>query len=113
MALVLWFLLLLSPCFLITLASQGEIVIPLGGAPNQSLRLWLVSEADQRGLVLSLPSISRSTDALMCVQTQTRFFLWAGRAEEDVYYCECYSRDSAAAEWALISADTGACAELE
>ncbi|MFN8565855.1 MAG: hypothetical protein U0703_30415, partial [Anaerolineae bacterium] len=42
-ALVIWFGILLLPCFLVVLAVQQEISIPTGGAPDQRLRLWLIS----------------------------------------------------------------------
>ena len=109
LALILWFALLLLPCPMFILATQGQISLPLGGAPGQESRLWLVMEADARGLGLSLPGVRQAGDAV-CVQTDVRYFFWAGSAEP-VSYCECYTRDDAAATWSPVETLVGACPE--
>lgn len=93
-ALVIWFAVLLLPCMLIVMATQQEVVISTGSAPGQSIRLWLISEIDERGFALSSGSVHERSEASMCVQTDVRFLLWAGRADP-VSYCECYERDTA------------------
>jgi hypothetical protein len=108
--LILWFLILLTPCFLIVLATQGEITITTGGAPGQQTRIWLVSEADQRGIVLSTASVRQPSENALCVQTNVRFFLWAGEAEPTTY-CECYERVSSGDPWELASTASGVCTE--
>lgn len=107
-ALVIWFSILLLPCFLIVLAVQQEIVISTGGAPGQQLRLWLISEPDERGLALSTASVEQSNADNICVETTVRFLLWAGNAEPSSY-CECYHRESDGDPWALTSMDAAAC----
>ncbi len=103
-----WFLILLIPCFLITLAVQQEIVITTGGAPGQHVRLWLISEAEQRGFGLSTAAVTAKDDNDLCVQTDVRFLLWAGKGESSSY-CDCYQRDNPSAEWTSVSTATGAC----
>lgn len=107
-ALVIWFAILLLPCFLIVLATQQEIVISTGGAPGQQLRLWLISEADERGLALSTASVQQSDANNICVETNVRFLLWAGNSDP-LSYCECYQRASDAESWSLTSSDGAAC----
>lgn len=109
-AVILWFLILLTPCLCIVLATQGEITIATGSAPGQQMRLWLVSEADQRGIVLSTASIHQPSENAVCVQTDVRFFLWAGEADP-TSYCECYGRSSSSEPWELVSTASGVCTE--
>jgi hypothetical protein len=107
--LVFWFLLILSPCLLFTLATQGEISLSLGSAPEQVARLWLVMEDDGRGLALSLPSVQSSADGnLVCVQTDVRYYLWQGQ-EDPSQYCACYTRPAADVEWQFTHSNDGAC----
>lgn len=87
-ALVLWALLLLSPCILITLAVRGEITFDTGSAPEQRFRMWLIMEPRERGIGISNGWIAHNENS-MCVQTDVRFFLWQGAAES-VSFCNCY-----------------------
>ena len=107
-ALVIWFVILLLPCFLIVLAVQQEIVITTGSAPGQELRLWLISEADERGLGLSSASVYQSSANALCVETNVHFLLWTGHSDP-VLYCDCYQRASASAEWAQTDSTAGEC----
>lgn len=107
--LVLWFLVLLTPCALFMLASRGEMTLDLGSAPGQTARVWLVMEEDERGLGLSLPSVHTDDDPnALCVQTDVRYFLWQGEAEP-VSYCDCYQRTSAESAWSYVETLQGAC----
>lgn len=108
-ALVIWFAVLLLPCLLIVMATQQEVVISTGSAPGQNIRLWLISEIDERGFALSSASVRRQDEASVCVQTDVRFLLWAGSADP-VSYCECYQRDSAG-DLTFTEATEGVCAE--
>ena len=99
LGLLVWLVLIVSPCLVFTLATQGELSLSLGSAPGQTARAWLVMEADERGVGLSLPSVQSSADGgALCVQTDVRYLLWQGQADP-VSYCECYRRASAAAPW--------------
>lgn len=103
-----WFLLMLLPCFCIALAINQEIVIPTGSVPGQHIRIWLIMEEDGRGVGISSASLVNSSENAVCVQTQTRFVLWAGRAEP-VQSCECYQRASTADAWSLVSIEAAQC----
>jgi hypothetical protein len=107
-ALILWFTLLLSPCFAIVLVSRGEISIPTGNAPEQRIRVWLIMEAAQRGLGISNASIQSVGVNQLCVQTNISFLLWQGRGEPSSY-CECYERNSESEGWNSTAVNTGAC----
>lgn len=105
---VVWFLLLLLPCFCIALAINQEIVIPTGSVPGQHIRIWLIMEEDGRGLGVSSASAISDGENVVCVQTQTSFILWAGHAEP-VQSCECYERASADDPWSLTSVESAQC----
>jgi hypothetical protein len=105
---LIWFVLLLLPCFLIVLAVQQEIVISTGGAPGQQTRLWLISEADQRGLGISTTSTRQTTPNAICVETNVHFYLWAGKSDPSSY-CDCYQRESADSPWSQTSTAAGVC----
>jgi hypothetical protein len=107
-SLVLWFLLLLTPCFCFVLASQGEIIIPQGSAPGQQIRIWLIMEVQQRGFGISSAAVSQPEPNALCVESRTRFLLWVGSAESSVS-CECYMRASEDEAWAAVSVENRAC----
>jgi hypothetical protein len=106
-AVVIWFLILLTPCFCFALATQGEIAIRLGDAPEQSFRVWLLSEENERGLGISRPSVSER-DELVCVQTDVNFVLWMGQSDSSTF-CDCYNRATDATDWSLVSSQPGNC----
>jgi hypothetical protein len=92
---VVWFLILLLPCFFIVLASQQQITISQGGLPDQQIRIWLIMESAQRGLGFSstatypVKEAGLPTDGV-CLQTNVSYILWQGQGEAS-QYCECYS----------------------
>src|SRR5690606_35269280 len=100
--LVIWFAILMLPCFLFVLATQGEIAVSQGNVPGQQLRLWLISEPDQRGFAFSSAAVHATDENAVCVETSVRFLLWTGRAEP-VSYCECYDRTDAESAWTYTS----------
>lgn len=103
--LVIWFTVLLTPCFFIILATRGEVAIATGSAPEQQIRIWLVQEARQSGIGLSTAQVLQVNDQT-CVQTHVNFILWRGEADP-TQYCTCYLQDDA--EWQLLSAEQGMC----
>ncbi|MEO8609004.1 MAG: hypothetical protein ABI690_14035 [Chloroflexota bacterium] len=106
--LVIWFAILLLPCFCLALASQGEISVRLGDLPGQSLRVWLLSESHQRGLGISRPSmIASSVTGQQCLQTNVSFMLWEGK-EDATIYCECFAQSSSST-WDVVSNNQGSC----
>lgn len=107
-AVVLWFLLLLTPCMCFYFAAMQEMTIPLGGAPGQSLRVWLVMDSRTRGLGTSVGRVAQETPTEVCVETATHFLLWQGEPENTVY-CECYAREDAAQPWMYLGSEPGTC----
>lgn len=112
LALIVWFLLLLLPCGLFTLATQGEISVSQGSLPGQQMRLWLIMEVDERGLGVSSTAARQDDANNACLQTSVSYLLWQGQSDPLVY-CECFARDSADAAWTLVSTQTDACSSLQ
>ncbi len=107
-ALIIWFTLLLAPCFLIVMATQGELTISQGSLPGQQIRVWLIMEADERGLGVSSTS-TQSLDAnTIGLQTNINFLLWSGQADPLVY-CETFTRVSESDPWTPTTTETAAC----
>ena len=107
-ALIIWFVLLLTPCALLYFAVQQEVTVPLGSAPGQELRIWLLMEPRSRGVGISAGHVASENDSGLCVQTDTRYVLWAGRPE-NVTFCECYTRLSVDQPWEYVSSMPGVC----
>lgn len=105
--LIIWFVLLLTPCFCLVMASQGEITINLGDVPGQSLRIWMVNEARSRGVAIARPTVyvTGNGDSI-CLQTDVSFVLWMGQGDA-IHYCDCYLRGDN--EWTLTSTASGDC----
>jgi hypothetical protein len=103
-----WFLILLIPCFFISLAVNDQIVLPQGSAPGQELRFWLVMETERRGVGMSSTSAHWSDDNHVCIQTDARFLLWSGQGQP-VSYCTCYTRSGSDSEWTSGSSQSGSC----
>lgn len=106
--LVLWFLLLLAPCGLFYLATQGEIALTLNESPPQILRVWLVMEAQQRGVGISRPTVfADPVNQTVCIQTDVSFLLWQGQGDNLAStYCDCYAQND---DWALVNTSEGDC----
>lgn len=104
--LVIWFVVLMTPCALLYLASNGEIRIGHTDIPDAHehprLSIELVTEVDSRGLRIVNSSVvdNMPDDNALCVQTNVRFLLWrTSENNQDTLYCDCYERDTADAEW--------------
>ena len=107
-ALIIWFTLLLAPCFLIVMATQGELTISQGNLPGQQIRLWLIMEADERGLGVSSTSTQQLDLNTIGLQTNINFLLWSGQADA-LIYCETFTRASASDPWTPTTTETAAC----
>ena len=110
MLVVVWFIILLIPAFFILMVINGEFSLTLGDAPEQKLRIWLVSEIRERGFGISTGSVTSRDEQNVCVQTDLRYLLWQGSQEPSVY-CECFERLDAAAEWSYTIGWQASCAE--
>lgn len=107
--LLVWLVMALIPCFAITLATQQEVIIPLGNAPTQQLRFWLVMNANQRGIGVANPSVMQANENALCVETTYNFHLWMGSAESGVS-CDCYQCDAQDSAWRLMTTANSVCA---
>jgi hypothetical protein len=105
LGLIIWLAILTLPCMFFILSVQQEISVSLGSAPGQTLRAWVVMEED-RGIGVSVPTVYNTGDNNLCVQTDVRYFLWAGEGEDSVY-CECYTRS--ADTWTSTTTTQGTC----
>ncbi len=91
---LLWLVLILTPCLALALASQGEIRLRIGPAPEEEVRLWLVQDAQRAGLAISFVS-QHQYEQRRCFQTGARFLLWRGRQldeETATTFCSCYNK---------------------
>lgn len=109
--LVVWFAILLLPCFMIALAVQREIVITQGDIPGQQIRFWLIMETRNRGIGISSASVIGDAETDVCVQTTVNYVLWQGTENETSVYCECFTRDPSEAGWSLTSTRIGECTQ--
>ena len=90
-ALLIWFLLMLSPCLIITVLVQGEFVYNLSDVPEHKIRIFDVQSKDTRGFGYSWGNIARETDDDVCVMTHVRYVVWEGESEA-ADYCECFEQ---------------------
>lgn len=98
---IVWFILLILPCFAIVLVTRDEIVIQVGDLPGQAVRVWLVSGAKERGLAMSIPSVKISDSSQRaCLLTNVQFLLWDGE-NMPTQFCECFLRQ--VESWESIS----------
>ncbi len=109
LALMIWFLLLLTPCACFYFSVQQELTIPLGSAPGQAVRVWLVMESRARGLGFSIGQVASETPTELCVQTTNGYLLWSGRGE-DAIFCECYTRPDSRQPWSYVGSTQDTCA---
>lgn len=114
--LLLWFMLLLTPCALFYLAANSEIRLWHRDVPEPHahplLLISLVSEMDDRGFRVESSFVTRNLAApsAVCVETDVRFLLWQTRSDnQDVMYCDCYEREGEHGVWLLESAYAGHC----
>ncbi len=103
---VIWIILLLLPCIAIALISQGEIAVQLGDVPGQSLRVWLIQDASERGVGIARPSIHTDQNSNTCLQTDTSFIMWMGKGDA-TSFCECYAHEGDT--WKSVSSAQGSC----
>ena len=86
-----WLAVTAVSCLALTLAMRGELAWRRGEFVED--RLWLVNEAEARGLGYSAARVisdQSATDGPVCVRTRVRFWLWTGTGEP-VEFCECYA----------------------
>jgi len=96
--LLLWLGVMLTPCFAITLATQGEL--EWKRSEGNLDRVWLIQTENQRGLGYYSERVERDQRAsggAVCVRSNARFFLWEGATDgQDAEFCACYAADGTA-----------------
>jgi len=114
--LAIWFVILLTPCALLYLASSGEIRISHSDIPDSydhpRLSIELVTEVESRGLRIVNSSVVDNdlNDDLMCVQTNVRFLLWqTDEDNQDVSFCDCYERAPTESNWTFTQTQPDRC----
>jgi len=94
---LLWAVLMLSPCALLTLVAQGEMTYSHSEIPNDELRVFMIQEQDERGFGLSRTSVesgSRDGDQV-CLVTSISYLMWESEGDnESLAYCNCYERSA-------------------
>lgn len=116
LALLIWFVLLLTPCSLFYLAANGEIRLEHRDIPQPHahplLLVSLVSESEDRGLRIENSWIadSQTDEGMLCVETAVRFLLWQySGGNQNVSFCDCYRRQDADASWEFVRNTGGVC----
>jgi hypothetical protein len=103
---VLWFLLLLTPCLVVVLLTQREIVLIHSDVPNDDFRIWLISEPRERGFAISNARRVSAANNAVCTLTDVRFIMWQGKGDP-IHYCSCYTRQNNT--WMSIAEGAEAC----
>jgi hypothetical protein len=105
--LVLWFTFLLTPCLMIKLAVDGEIVLTHSDIPNDDFRVWLIQDVRNRGIAVSNTRRVDAPSGAVCTLTDVGFFLWQGKGGDSQHYCSCYSKVESA--WSSVAEGDSAC----
>jgi hypothetical protein len=89
-------MILLTPCIVIPLISQGEIVLTHSDVPGHSTRIWLIQDARERGIAFWTSrrvDVQNSPNTTVCTVTDVRFVMWQGSGSPN-HYCSCYARQN-------------------
>lgn len=113
--LALWFLFLLTPCALFYLAANGEIRLYHADIPEPHshplLLISLINDVENRGLQILRSAKADADDTSLCVETTVNYLLWATtEGNQDVVYCDCYTRADSASAWTLTETHLSTCA---
>ncbi len=103
---VAWFLFLLTPCLVVVLVTQKEIVLTHSDVPNDDFRIWLISEPSQRGIAVSNSRRVSAANNAVCTLTDVRFIMWQGKGDPN-HYCSCYTQQDSA--WVSVAEGAEAC----
>jgi hypothetical protein len=103
-AVILWFLLLVTPCLMFTLATHRYLSLPLVGvaepANHPLIEIHLLTDIETRGLQITTSHFTERNDRSQCITVQVSYLLWAGSGEP-ASYCDCYLRDEPDQPWTL------------
>jgi hypothetical protein len=107
--LVIWFAILLTPCIVVPLLSQGEILLTHSDVPGHSTRIWLIQDARSRGVAFWTSrrvDIQNNPNQTVCTITDVRFVMWQGSGAPN-HYCSCYTRQND--RWSSATEGSDAC----
>jgi len=90
---IVWLLLMLTPCFFVTLLVEKDVVLHLSSVPDHELRVFILEDPDQRGFGFSRGKIvsGGSDEQTVCVVTSVSYLLWRGEGQPDKH-CNCFER---------------------
>lgn len=102
--LAIWFLLLLTPCAMLWLATGNTLSIPRSNIPepelHPALEVQLIMEIDNRGLKFTTTGLTQSDDLNLCIQNNINYLLWeSDRDSTPASYCQCYQRQDNQSDW--------------
>ncbi len=113
-----WLAVMFTPCFVIALLSQGEIVITWSDVPEDAFRIWLLRDVPISGIGIATsqrrtppqPTDGRQT---VCTLIDVRFVVWQGNAQRagalPSRQCACYERSQPSQAWRTLSVGAEAC----
>ena len=105
-ALVLWFTLLLTPCLMIVLATQREIILTHSDIPQDDFRIWLIQSIGQRGVGVANSRRVNAAGGNVCTIIDGFFILWEGKGAPP-HYCSCYQKQNN--QWVSTAEGAEAC----
>lgn len=109
---ILWFVLLLTPCGLFFLATSNEIRIELPNVPDPQehplFSLGLVMDEFNRGIKMTRSQITSVSVQSLCVQTNVNYWRWQSDGTSDtLVFCQCYEKQGEA--WVFTTQSLDAC----
>ncbi len=116
--LLFWFVLLLTPCAMIWLATGNTLTIPRGNVPEADLHpvleVQLIMEIDNRGLKFTTTGVNQSDEMNLCIQNNINYLLWeSDNNSTPASYCQCYQRQDNQSEWEFTQQIESACIPRE
>jgi hypothetical protein len=107
-----WFIFVMSPCAVLALAINREILISFSDLPGDAWRVWVLQEPNARGLGIATGRNVEVAEGGRCAVVEIRFVLWGGDAEKSgakpARECTCYARNND--RWRVLSVGAPACA---
>lgn len=109
---VLWSLILLTPCALFLIAAQGDLTLYHRDVPEPDthpyLQIRLISDASNTGLQV-VRSVILPGDERICVETYVNYLLWQSdsNSDQNTTFCDCYLRDDE--QYTFDSSSASAC----
>jgi len=96
-----WVIVMLMPCFFVTLLVNKEIVFSRSDLPEHEYRLFILEETDLRGFGFSRARVESggADEDNFCMVTSISYLLWEGEGD-GLTYCNCYEK--AGEDWSPV-----------